>query len=120
MSAGRFNMVIEQGTGYNKSFTLSWISSGNVVDLTSYKARLTVRARKDSSSAILSIDTDNDPTLIAIPTPANGVVNLTLSSSTTEALSFEFGYYDLELYTASVSYRVMEGTVRLSKEVSYA
>ena len=114
MPAATHDITIEQGTTYEKTFT--WKDSDGVaIDITGYSARMQIRTRKSASSTLLSI-TDADYITLG---DSAGTIAISIPAATTAALDFRSGVYDLELVSpGGTVYRLVEGTVELSKEVT--
>lgn len=111
MSAGKYNLTIEQGADFALSFTLS--EDGSAKDLTSHSARAQMRTKKSA--------TDASATFTCTITDASaGKLKMALTNSETAALSPGIYYYDLELYTASDANvtRLLEGTATVTAEVT--
>ena len=98
MASGKYSFIIEQGA--TTDFEVQYKdSSGSPVDLSLYHARMQIRE-------------DFGGTLIA---------NLSSSLDTDGTglnLTFEEAKYDLELVTGSTVIRLLEGKVKLSKNVT--
>lgn len=115
MAAGIYNMIIEQGATFTRSFTYT-DDAGTAVNLSSYSARMMARASYQSSAPLFNVSTATSG--LAIPTPANGTIVLTLTDAQTSALPCD-GVYDLEIVSpAGVVTRLLQGTVTLSGEVT--
>lgn len=94
-------------------------SDGSVMDLTGYSARMQVRETVDSVDVLLEATTTDGS--ITIPTPASGVVMVRIGGDVTEALTFNTGKYDLEIYKVSDPtevIRIVEGNISLHLEVT--
>lgn len=111
MSAGKHNIVIEQGSTFKQRLQIK-TSDGTPVNLVGYQVRGMVR--------LAYTDTVPTATFSCVVTDAaNGVVEITLSAATTAALVFTKGVYDIELVTPTTSViRLIQGNVILSKEVT--
>ena len=131
--AGKYNIVIEEGS----TFTLDLIyknSSGVQQDLSgSYEARMQIR---DSPGGDLIDSSNSSPGNIAIGSVAQngtytaGAGNLGNATATatirvgipaniTATYDFDTAFYDLELVSGSTTVeRVIEGTVKLSREIT--
>lgn len=112
--AGRYDLTIEQGATFTKTFT--WKQSGAAVDLTSYHARMQIRETKDATTALVDLD-DQTKGGIVLGGVA-GTIAVTISATATAALSFDTAFYDLEMVLSTVVTRLLEGEVYLSKEVT--
>lgn len=122
MSAGTYNIVVEQNATLSLVFT--WTAGPNVyvppvgsqqqpVDLTGYSAMMQIRAYA-LSTAILYDATSN-----LVLGGVNGTITLTIPASTTQGFTWWFGVYDLLLTSASgVVTRLLEGTVTVCPGVT--
>ena len=126
MAAGKYTFFIEQGA--TTDFELVWKdNNGNPVDLSSYSARMQIRT--DYGGLLicsLSSSLDADGTGLNLSgsngtTPlASGSIGIFISAASSSAFTFGEAKYDLELEHTSTSYvtRLIEGKVKLSKEVT--
>lgn len=114
MTAGIYDIVIEKGATWNPVFT--WKdSAGTAVNLTGYSARLQIREKVTSSSALVSLTSASGITLGGTA----GTISPLISASDTAALSFTTGVYDLELVSGGgIVYRLLQGKVTVSPEVT--
>ena len=111
MSAGKYNITIEQGADFALSFTLK--EDGSAKDLSDYSARAQMRTKKSS--------TDIAATFTCTVTDASaGKFSMKLSNATTKDLSAGTYFYDIELFTASDANvtRLLEGTATVTAEVT--
>jgi hypothetical protein len=115
MTAATYNFEIEQGTTFNKSFV--WKdSSKNPINLTGFSGRMQIRSSVKSADVLLSLTTEN--TRISI-TPLTGMVNILIDATTTAAITWSKGVYDLELVgPGNVVTRLLQGEITISKEVT--
>ena len=115
MAAAQYDILIEQGATFQK--LLTWKDeSGAAIDLTDYTARMQVRLKKDSTSALLSATTENG--YITLGGTA-GTIDIEIPATVTADLSFTRAVYDLELVSSGgIVTRLIEGAVGLSKEVT--
>jgi hypothetical protein len=128
MSAGKYSFVIEQGA--TLSFELQYKDgTGQPISLSGYSGRMQIRPTVDSSDVYLTLSSSLNPDGTglnfsgsngAIP-PASGSIGVYISSTTSSLLSFNQAVYDLEIYSSAtppVVTRLIEGNIRLSKEVT--
>lgn len=124
MTAGRYDMEVDQGTTFRK--TITWKdSSSTPVNLTGYTARMQVRASFTSSGTIASLTTSNGGITLG---GAAGTVALYISATDTAAFSTAspsqfadafVGVYDLELVSASGDVtRLLHGDFIVNPEVT--
>ena len=131
MAAGKYNFTIEQGTTVD--FEIQYKdSNNNPIDLTSYSGRLQIRSNfADDSGTIfltLSSSRNSDGTGLnfsgsnSITPPTSGSIGIFIAACTSSTLTFNQALYDLEIYSGSsecpFTVRLIQGTVKLSKEVT--
>ena len=125
MAAGKYSFVIEQGATTN--FQINWNDeSGSAVNLTGYHARMQIRPQVEGSDIILSLSSSlkSDNTGINLSgsnfiTPlASGSIGIYISAVSSSALNFGEAFYDLELVKGNEVTRLLEGKVKLSKNVT--
>jgi len=127
MAAGKYTFVIEQGSTVN--FEIQYKdSSNNPVDLTGYTGRMMIRSAYADSSpttyASLSSSLAADGTGLNFSgsngtTPlTSGSIGIFISATSSSAFTFSEAFYDLEIVSGSTVTRLLEGKVRLSKEVT--
>jgi hypothetical protein len=113
--AGEYDLEFLQGETYTKQFI--WKdSAGTAVNLTGYTARMQVRQSKASDTVLLELTTENGRITLG---GAAGTIDLNLTATTTAAITWRRGLYDLELVASNgVVTRLLEGEVTVSKEVT--
>jgi hypothetical protein len=125
MAAGRYSFVLEQGATFN--IQLDWKDGdSNPIDLTGYHARMQLRPTVESSEVILSLSSslDESGSGIFLSGSTNdlplvsGSVAIYISANTSENLDFNEAYYDLEMVNGANVTRLIEGKVKLSKNVT--
>lgn len=115
MTAGAHDITIEQGTTWQLAAT--WKPAGTVpADLTGYTARLHMRERPTSATALVSLTTENGG--ISLGT-LDGSILIGMTAAATAAIAWRRGRYDLELISpAGAVTRLLEGSVTVSPEVT--
>ena len=125
MAAGRYSFIIEQGATTN--FQINWTdASGSAIDLTGYHARMQLRPSVDSDTVYISLSSSlqSDGTGINLSgsnfeTPLqSGSLAVYISAYSSSLLNFNEAYYDLEMVKQSTVTRLLEGKVKLSKNVT--
>jgi hypothetical protein len=125
MAAGRYSFTIEQGATTN--LQINWTdSSGSAIDLTGYHSRMQIRPGVESDVVFLSLSSslESDGTGINLSgsngeTPlSSGSLAIYISADSTEDLNFNEAYYDLEMVNGGEVTRLLEGKVKLSKNVT--
>jgi hypothetical protein len=115
MPASIYNLNIEQGATFTR--TITWKdSTGAAVNLTGYTARMQIRERVDSATALVSLTQASG---IALGGSA-GTITLTITSALTDALpNMKKGVYDLELVSSGgIVTRLIQGEVVVSPQVT--
>jgi hypothetical protein len=125
MAAGRYSFVIEQGATTN--IQINWTDeSGSAIDLSGYHARMQIRPGVESDTIYLSLSSslDLDGTGINLSgsnfeTPLqSGSLTIYISADSSSLLDFNEAYYDLEMVKQNTVTRLLEGKVKLSKNVT--
>ena len=111
MAAGKYDIVIDQGSGFGLDLTVQ--ESGSAKDLSDYSVRGQIRPTVTSDTLTASFTG-------IITNAAQGKLNISLSPSTTAAMSAGKYFYDIEIYTSSDSLvtRLLQGTATVSPEVT--
>ena len=110
MSAGIYNLTIDQGSDFAVGFQID--EEGVAKDLTNYLARAQIRTTK--TSAVSGSFT------CVISDALAGKIQMTLTNADSAVIPSGLYYYDMEIYTAgdaSVT-RMLEGTVTINQEVT--
>jgi len=116
MAAGAHDIIMEQGSTFNRTFTLK-DDDEVVIDISGYRADMQIRNDKEAVTTILVCSTAGS--YLTIPVGTDGVIELSVPASVTSTLDFDIGVYDLETSTsAGVVVRLLEGNCTLSKEVT--
>ena len=118
MPAHKLPLKIDQGATYDK--VLTWKTGTKAaavpVDLTGCTARAQIRSEIDSPIVLLELTTENGR--IHLGGPA-GTIRILIDATTTAAIDWESGVYDLEIVFAGGRVdRRLAGSVSVSKEVT--
>lgn len=124
MAAARYSFIIEQGATTNIQVT--WQDESGSVDLSGYGARMQIRPTVDSSTVYLSLSSSlsGDGTGLNMSgsdgetAVQSGSIGIYISAATSSLLSFDTAYYDLEMVSGNEVTRLLEGQVKLSKNVT--
>ena len=109
MPAGKYDLVIDQGSDYATTLTLT--RDGSAINLTNYTARSHIRATKESSNYV--------PFTMTFPDRAAGQVTMTLPSATSSSMAAGSYVYSLEIETSGgVVTRLIEGSLTLTREIT--
>lgn len=126
MAAGRYSFVIEQGATTN--IQINWTDiSGSVIDLTGYQARMQIRPTITSDEVFLTLSSSlqgscntgiNLSGSNGVTPLSSGSLAIYISAHSSSMLDFNEAYYDLELERGCEVTRLLEGKVKLSKNVT--
>jgi len=127
MAAGKYSFTIEQGATFNLEVRYK-DSDKNPIDLTGYSGRMQIKSGYADNSptlyATLSSSLLPDGTGLNFsgsagtsPT-ASGSIGIYISAATSSLFTFDKAFYDLELYSGTTVTRILEGQIKLSKEVT--
>jgi len=125
MAAGKYSFVIEQGATLD--FEIQYKDSDNVpIDLTNYSGRMHIRSSIADNTIIAalssSLDVDGSGLNFSgsngTTPPTSGSIGVYLSATSSSLLAFDQAVYDLEIQSGSRVIRLLEGQIRLSKEVT--
>jgi hypothetical protein len=125
MAAGKYSFVLEQGATTN--IQINWTDeSGSAIDLSGYHARMQMRPSIASSEIFLSLSSSLQPDGTGINlsgsntiTPlASGALAIYISAYSSSLLNFGEAFYDLEMCKGNEVIRLLEGKVKLSKNVT--
>ena len=125
MAAGKYSFIIEQGATTN--LNIQWTdSSGSAIDLTGYSARMQIRPGIEANDVYISLLSNLQPDGTGLnlsgsngETPVqSGSIGIYISAYSSSLLNFTEAYYDLELVNGIEVTRLLEGRVKLSKNVT--
>lgn len=131
MASGKYSFVIEQGA--TTDFQIVYKdSTGVFVDLSGYTAAMQIRNAKGgdtlyatltsslgdsytktSGSAFISLSGSNLTTA-----QVSGSIGVYIGHDVTNNFSFNEAYYDLEITNGQIRTRLLEGAVKLTKQVT--
>jgi hypothetical protein len=125
MASGKYSFTVEQGSTFERQLTYQ-DSNGVPIDLTSYSARMQIRPSPGSATLYLTLSSSLRPDgtglnmngLTGMNPTTSGTIGIVISAATSSLLTFDEAAYDLEIYSASYASRIIEGRVKLSKEVT--
>lgn len=110
------NFIIEQGATFSTTLTVyNDLAREDPVDLTGYTARMMVRSDYENPTALIDMTTSNGRIALG---GAAGTITLLISATDTAALTKGDYVYDLELVTGSVVTRIIQGKIKVSREVT--
>lgn len=111
MSAGTYNLVIDQGSDFALDLVIK--EAGSALNLSSYSGRAQLRTSVSASSAAASFT-------VTKTNAAGGALKMELSAATSSGISAGQYVYDLEIYTSgdAVVKRILQGEVTITPEVT--
>ena len=125
MAAGKYSFTVEQGS--TTSFQVVYKdANGTPVNLSGYHARMQIRETIGLSTIIgrLSSSLDADGTGLNLSGSAgtlplsSGSIGVYISAASSSGFTFDTAVYDLELVTGITVTRLLQGTIKLDKEVT--
>ncbi|MDB4339334.1 hypothetical protein N9992_00745 [bacterium] len=126
MAAGKYSFIIEQGA--TTDFEIIWKDAeGSRSDLTGYHARMQIRSDYGANSTLyasLSSSLKADGTGLNLSGSlgnnplSSGSIGIFISAASSSAFNFNEAKYDLEVVSGSYVTRLLEGRIKLSKEVT--
>jgi hypothetical protein len=112
--AGTKDIVIEQGATF--SLPVVWKdSAGDPIDLTGWSARMQIRKSKRATDVLHEATSTGGDIVLG---DAAGTIVVTIEATDTAAFTWKRGVYDLELIDGTTVYRLLEGAVEVSPEVT--
>jgi hypothetical protein len=115
MKPGKLNLTIYQGSTWRRVVRLA--TPAGAVDLSGATVRMHARSTVAATTTLLELTEANGRALIT--DAAAGEITLLVSAADTALLSFTSAVYDLEIeYAGGVVERILEGAMKLSKEVT--
>ncbi len=114
MNPGQYDITLVQGSTFSQVFT--WRdSSGDLVNLTGYTARMQAREAVEAADTFISLTTENGGISLG---GAAGTITLSITAVATAAIT-KNGVYDIELVSGGgIVTRLLQGNIILSKEVT--
>ena len=111
MSAGTYNLVIDQGSDFALDLVIK--QSGSALNLTNYSGRAQLRTSVTASSASASFT-------VTKTNAAGGALKLERSASPSSSLAAGQYVYDLEIFTSgdAIVKRILQGEVTITPEVT--
>ena len=109
MPAGKYDLVLDQGSDYATTLTLT--KDGSAINLANFIGRAHIRATKESSNYT--------PFAFNFTNRSEGKVTMSLSSSASSNMSAGQYLYDLEIVASTDAVtRILEGKVTLIREIT--
>ena len=109
MSAGKYNIFIEQGSDFSLQLTVQ--ESGSAKNLSGYSVRGQLRSSIDAASASASFTGQ-------VTNPSAGILTVSLPFSTTESLNAGVYNYDIEIFTSGSVQKLLKGLATVTGEIT--
>lgn len=125
MAAGKYSFTIEQGSTVEIPLVYK-DSAGVPVNLTQYSSKMQIRDSYGSTPPIITLTStlNADGTGLNMSNAVSGGITIYIASCTSSMFNFSEAIYDLDIISGSgdcpIINRILEGKVRLSKEVTVA
>lgn len=124
MAAARYSFIIEQGATTNIQVT--WQDESGSVNLSGYGGRMQIRPSVTSETVYLTLSSSlnvdgtglNMSGSDGLTAVQSGSIGIYISAATSSLLNFDTAYYDLEMMNGNEVTRLLEGQVKLSKNVT--
>lgn len=123
MAAGKYSFIIEQGSTVN--FTIIYAdANGDPIDISQYSSKMQIRPYPGSTDVIVTLSSslNSDGTGLNMTNAASGAIGIYIASCTSSMFNFAEASYDLDIVSGSGNCpyvnRILEGKVKLSKEVT--
>ena len=117
--ATKYNLNIIRGSRYLKSFIYKDVDK-TPISLTGLSARMSIRARDNSTTSELELTTTNNR-LVLEAAAVTGKIDIVLGATETDTLTIDTGVYDLELYSAGdtdIVDTVLEGLITIRDAIT--
>ena len=119
MAAGKYDITIEQGATFTLPISYKDSNDQPFLLATGYTARM--RIKESVGGTLLASTESGDSTgatiTIALASSGNNIT-ISMTADNTAALNFDHAVYDLELVSGSQVDRIIQGRVKLAKEVT--
>jgi hypothetical protein len=125
MAAGKYSFTIEQGSTVEIPLIYK-DNQGIPVNLTQYSSKMQIRDSYGSTPPIITLTSTLNPdgTGLNMSNAVSGGITIYIASCTSSMFNFVDAVYDLDIISGSgncpIVNRILEGKVRLSKEVTVA
>jgi len=115
MTAGNYDIVIEQGATFNLPIT--WKDqNNNPINLSGFTANMMMRATPSDTSSFINLTTSNGGITLG---GSAGTIAIYMSSAATAAITQTHGVYDLILTDNSGNVtRLLQGNVIINQDVT--
>ena len=127
MAAGKYSFVLEQGATTN--FEIQYKdANGSAIDLSGYSGKMQIKSdyadNNPTTYITLSSSLNADGTGLnfsgsngSTPTQS-GSIGIYISAVSSSLLTFDTAKYDLEIVSGGTVSRLLEGNIKLSKQIT--
>lgn len=127
MAAGKYSFVLEQGATTN--FEIQYKdANGSAINLSGYSGKMQIKSdyadNNPTTYITLSSSLKADGTGLnfsgsngSTPTQS-GSIGIYISAASSSLLTFDTAKYDLEIVSGSTVSRLLEGNIKLSKQIT--
>lgn len=115
MAAGIYNFTIEQGATFKRTFKYK-DDNGDALNLSSHAIRMQIR--KNVGGDLVSSFTTEGTDKFTVGGVGNNEFTLIISAGTTSTYTFNTAVYDIEIELSGEVTRLLQGKIKLSKEVT--
>lgn len=116
MTAGTYNITIEQGATFSRPMT--YLDAARAPkDLTNYTARAKFRRGTHDGPVVIESEAPLSNLTLTLGGLA-GTITLSMTAAQTGALTVTSGVWDLELETAGVVTRLLQGTFKVTPQAT--
>ncbi len=111
MSAGTYNLVIDQGSDFALDLVIK--EAGSALNLSNYSGRAQLRTSVTASSTSATFT-------VSVTNASEGALKMQLPAATSSGISAGQYVYDLEIFTSadSIVKRIIQGNVTITPEVT--
>lgn len=127
MAAGKYHLIIEQGATLNLEIQYK-DSAGTAVNLTGYSGKMQIRSdyADNNPTTYITLSSSRSPDGTGLnfsgsngtTPPTSGSIGIYISAASSSVFTFDTARYDLEITSGSVVTRLLQGDVKLQKEVT--
>lgn len=117
MPAGKYNIALDQGSTLNLQLIYK-DSNSQIIDLTGYSAKMQIKSdyADNIPTTYLTLSSSLGSGLTI--TPVSGTIDVLIPADSSSLMTFDTAYYDLEITSGSTVTRILQGTVKINKQVT--
>jgi hypothetical protein len=125
MSAGKYNITIDQGSTFGLTMTVKEDGSAkNLASPLQYTARAHLRSKAENTATPSSTFANGTIEFTCTGSTgvanlqSNGIINMSLTAAQTAAITAGSYVYDLEIVTGAVVTRIIQGRANVTREIT--